>query len=236
MKKFLALLLTVVLCFSLCACANSTEIDTETITSELNGSSWASIVDKNNYTAWTFDYGIVAVLSTLSGVRGKADQGTFEVKEDFISLTWDEADCGRVTALYYTFENGELKLYSDKDKEKELECIEKNEGHNKVEQTNANNELTNKTSISKDVAETIARQEIVNMCCDNSHVSSINIDYGTFNISDGNLGGYQFDAQGTYLPKDDYGMYGDRIKFNIRLTVNDDKKVSVLLENYSSAY
>ena len=38
------------------------------------------------------------------------------------------------------------------------------------------------------------------------------------------------------MPRDDYGMYGDRKKFNIRLVVEDDKKITVLVESYSSAY
>lgn len=90
--------------------------------------------------------------------------------------------------------------------------------------------------ISKETAEKIAKQKIVNLCCDNSHVSSVSISYGTFNISESLRGGYQFEAQGTYLPKDDYGMYGYRQKFNIRLTVDNSKKITVLLEDYSSAY
>ena len=236
MKKILALIITVVLNFTLCVCGNVGKIDTRAITSELNGSSWAQIIDEKNYTAWTFDYGIVAVLSTIAGFRGQADQGTFEVTEDAIALTWDEADCGRVVELYYTFENGELKLYSDEEKTMELQCVSKEEGHDKSEATNSDNKNTTLPAISKDEAETIARQEIVNMCCDNSNVSTINIDYGTFNYSKGNLGGYQFEAQGTYLPKDSYGMYGDRVKFNIRLTVDNSKKITVQLEKYSSAY
>ena len=90
--------------------------------------------------------------------------------------------------------------------------------------------------ISRETAENIAKQEIVNLCCDNSGVSSVIISYGTFNVSEYYRGGYQFEAQGTYLPKDSYGMYGDRKKFNIRLTVEDNKKITVLVENYSSAY
>ncbi len=90
--------------------------------------------------------------------------------------------------------------------------------------------------ISRETAENIAKQEIVNLCCDNSGVSSVNISYGTFKVSEYYRGGYQFEAQGTYLPRDDYGMYGDRKKFNIRLTVEDDKKITVLVESYSSAY
>lgn len=90
--------------------------------------------------------------------------------------------------------------------------------------------------ISRETAENIAKQEIVNLCCDNSGVSSVNISYGTFKVSEYFRGGYQFEAQGTYLPRDDYGMYGERKKFNIRLTVEDDKKITVLVENYSSAY
>lgn len=90
--------------------------------------------------------------------------------------------------------------------------------------------------ISRETAEKIAKQEIVNLCCENSYVSSVNISYGTFNVSEHYEGGYKFDVQGTYLPRDDYGMYGDRKKFNIRLTVDDSQKVNVLVENYSSAY
>ena len=90
--------------------------------------------------------------------------------------------------------------------------------------------------ISRETAENIAKQEIVNLCCDNSGVSAVNITYGTFNVSEYYRGGYQFEAQGTYLPRDDYGMYGDRKKFNIRLVVEDDKKITVLVESYSSAY
>lgn len=234
MKKIIALLLALVLCFSLCACGG--KVDTAAVTSELNGSSWASIFDQNNYTVWTFDYGIVASLSIVGGFEA-TEQGTFEVHDDVISLIWDDPDCGRSKELYYTFENNELKVYTDKDKQKELECIKKEEGHDKIEETTtAKIQLPdNNIKIDYDLAETVAKQEIVNLCCDNSHVSSINIDYGKFTYAETNSG-YKFEAQGTYLPKDDYGMYGDRVKFNIRLIVDNNQKISVQLKDFTPAY
>lgn len=94
----------------------------------------------------------------------------------------------------------------------------------------------NGEKISVEEAEKIAKQEIVNLCCDNSYVSSVKITYGTFNYSDYYKGGYEFEAQGTYLPIDSYGMYGDMQKFNIRLTVENDGKATVVVESFSPAY
>ena len=95
---------------------------------------------------------------------------------------------------------------------------------------------SNGEKISRESAEQIAKQKIVNLCCDNSYVSSVNITYGTFKLSAQYADGYQFEAMGTYLPIDDYGMYGNRQKFNIRLVVKNNGKTSVLVEDYSSAY
>ena len=94
----------------------------------------------------------------------------------------------------------------------------------------------NGEKISVEEAEKIAKQEIVNLCCDNSYVSSVKITYGIFNYSDYYKGGYEFEAQGTYLPIDSYGMYGDMQKFNIRLTVENDGKATVIVESFSPAY
>ena len=94
---------------------------------------------------------------------------------------------------------------------------------------------TETTSITLEEAEEIAKQEIVNECCERSYVSKISIDYGSFtHSSKGN--GYEFNAQGTYLPKDDYGMYGDRQKFTIRLTVDENGNVTVNSKQISDAY
>ena len=102
MKKLFSLLLVVSLILGLCACGNN---NLQEITDKLNGSSWFATTEKsgNSGTAWTFDNGIVAVLTNIEGqAMGEADKGTFEVAKDCISLTWDNPACGRVKELYYS--------------------------------------------------------------------------------------------------------------------------------------
>lgn len=230
MKKLFSLLLVVSLILGLCACGNN---NLQEITDKLNGSSWFATTEKsgNSGTAWTFDNGIVAVLTNIEGqAMGEADKGTFEVEKDCISLTWDNPECGRVKELYYSYKDGSLSLYSDKGKDNALICVKSSSNESNAPSN------TKKETISKEKAEELAKQEIVNLCCEESYVSTINIDYGTFDVSKSKLGGLEFNAKGTYLPKDDHGMYGDRQKFTIRLTVSDDGKVTVNSKQFSEAY
>ncbi len=90
--------------------------------------------------------------------------------------------------------------------------------------------------LSKELAETFAKQEIVDLCCDYSSVSSVSITYGTFNVSEYHLGGYEIEAQGTYLPIDDYGMYGKRMKFHIELSIDNNTKKNIHKKDISYAY
>lgn len=230
MKKVFSLLLIVVMILCLCACGGN---DMQEVADKLNGSSWFAATDSsgNTGTAWVFENGIVAALMNINGqALGNADRGTFEVKKDCIALTWDDPECGRVKELYYTYKDETLSLYSDNGKDNALICVKAGGGSSEISTNETNN------SISREEAEEIAKQEIVNLCCEESYVSTISIDYGTFDVSPSNLGGLEFNAMGTYLPKDDHGMYGDRQKFTIRLTVSDDGKVTMNSKNFSKAY
>lgn len=113
---------------------------------------------------------------------------------------------------------------------------ESNDNTNKIK-ANEKNTISYKksTSISLENAELIAKKKVVNLCCQKSNVSKISIDYGTFTYAKKD-DGYEFNVKGTYLPKDDHGMYGSRQKFTIILTVDGDGDVKVNKDSFSKAY
>lgn len=81
------------------------------------------IVDGGGYTGsvWLFYDGNIVVGENVEGVGvGEPDYGTYEVKNNTISITWEKPYCQREEKLYYTYKDNTLQLYFDKAKEHDM--------------------------------------------------------------------------------------------------------------------
>ena len=106
MKKLLALLMVVVLCFSLCACgtdeANLTEID-----SALQGA-W-----EGNGATYIFDNGEFFCEVEIEGISLGARYGVYEITQSEIKLMYDN---DVEASLKYSYEDGYLSFEDGLDK------------------------------------------------------------------------------------------------------------------------
>lgn len=76
-------------------------------------------------------------------------------------------------------------------------------------------------------------QAIVNKCCDYSNVSSVSIDYGTFDTEwSHSYDAWITTAKGTYFPVDAYGSLEDKMQFDITLEDTDVKEYRITKYRY----
>ena len=107
MKKISVLLLAGLMCLTLCACGG---FDAEEIDDALQGRwsySWyASAIGKQCLSVYEFDDGEVKQVTVRGGVEGDVQEGTYEISEDKIIVTFDGYD----EEFEYTFEDGDITL------------------------------------------------------------------------------------------------------------------------------
>ena len=104
------------------------------------------------------------------------------------------------------------------------------------------NTLNNSTAFSfnytKEEAEEVGKQEIVNQLCIRSGVNQVYIQYGTVELSPYNDGAnYYMTAKGTYTYNDAYGLRSDTYRFDVKLRIGS-KGSDIFTERFdvSKAY
>lgn len=127
MKKIIVLLLAMVCVLGvMTACSSTSDVDVNVVKEKLVNTTWVSegqdyATGEEFTSVWTFGEDVVIAKNTLGAEEFKEDKAAYTVKKDgTINLTWDEADNNRITEFYFTFENDELKIYADKEKEAEF--------------------------------------------------------------------------------------------------------------------
>lgn len=125
MKKIFALALSVVCMLAVfVACGNS--VDTKAVEEKLNNTTWVTsgqdyATGQDFTTSWNFTDGKATAKNTLGSEEFPADNATYRVSNNgVIALTWEQENNNRITEIYYVFENDELKLYMDKEKQAAL--------------------------------------------------------------------------------------------------------------------
>lgn len=122
MKKIISLSLVIILCFSLCACGSSKGMS-EAVAMKLDGSYW-KVVQSGGLAMWYFHDGRLENTTYIASMKISLNRaGNYEVTDKYIKLNWEDSDGGRIGKLYYTFENNTLKLFTDKNKENEMEYV-----------------------------------------------------------------------------------------------------------------
>ncbi len=99
MKKTIAIVLALVMCLSLCACSKTASVE-----KALQGE-WAP--ENNNGGFYVFDDGRFSCETVIAGLSLGAKEGSYEVTETVIKLSYDNGVEGE---LSYTYESGDLVL------------------------------------------------------------------------------------------------------------------------------
>lgn len=100
MKKVLSLILSLVMCLSLCACGGSTD----SIEKALQGKWIAETGDGGIY---TFDNGRFTCETLISGLNLGVKEGSYKVSNNAIKLSYDN---GVKSELKFTYENDTLSI------------------------------------------------------------------------------------------------------------------------------
>lgn len=108
MKKLYVILIVIALMLSLCACG---QIDTEAIEKELFGIwSYYNVMPEGTFeSAYIFAKGEVACMTKIGGFENTSE-GVYTIEKDEIKIEYEN---GIVTGLSYTFQDDELRLFSD---------------------------------------------------------------------------------------------------------------------------
>ena len=88
------------------------------------------------------------------------------------------------------------------------------------------------TKLTQAEAERIAKQEIVNQCCDATLTTKIGI--ASYNVvrawyfdSEEPFAAWTIEVKGTFYPTDSYGEYGSKHKFEASIKIGNDGRVKI---------
>ena len=118
MKRVLLLLTAFVLCLSMAGCGLNNSVLND-VTNALDNTAW-EISAGTVTTAYAFKDGNIGVATEAKGIVFGEEQGKFSVTDTCIAIDWDDSDSGRVTELYYSYQDNTLRLYADEAQEKEI--------------------------------------------------------------------------------------------------------------------
>lgn len=89
-----------------------------------------------------------------------------------------------------------------------------------TEEENSNDTTAFNFNYTKEEAEEVGKQEIVNQLCIRSGVNQVYIQYGTVELTPYNDGAnYYMTAKGTYSYNDAYGLRSDTYRFDVKLRI-----------------
>ncbi len=84
--------------------------------------------------------------------------------------------------------------------------------------SNSNSTNVSKNSQPVEPSRDLLEKVVVHHCCQYSNVKSVSISYGTFDTFwDEEENVWVTNVKGTYYPIDEFGNYGDKMQFGLRL-------------------
>lgn len=109
MKKILALLIALVMCFTFCACSPNPDVVKE----KLQGY-WFYYSESDSaasYTMYLFKDDLFSWVTSINGITISSEAGTYTIQGNNINLNYENPDCGGKSSIPFKMNGDELIFY-----------------------------------------------------------------------------------------------------------------------------